>query len=86
MNIGGIFCRKYSDSDAIEKGGVLPQLVRHLINDEAAAGRERVVCLLEQGALLFDLENAERNAGNDVVAVCDSGAGQFLRQSGGVAH
>ena len=48
--------------------------------------RERVVRFLEESAFLFDLENAERNAGKDVIALRDAAASQFLRQSGGVAH
>ena len=70
---------------AIEKGGVLPKLVRHLVNDEGAAGPERVVSVLEKGAFLFDLENAERDAGEDVIALRDAAAAQLLGEAGGVA-
>ena len=54
---------------AVEKGGVLPEFIRHLINDEAPPGREGVVCILQQSAFLFDLENAEGNAGKNVIAM-----------------
>ena len=39
----------------------------------------------EQGPLLVDLENAERNSGNDVIAVRDAPALQLIWQSGRVA-
>ena len=39
----------------IENGGVLPQFVSHLINDEAAAGRERIVAFLQERPFLVDL-------------------------------
>jgi hypothetical protein len=69
---------------AIEEGGVLSQFIRHLIDDEAATGLERLVCFLEQGAFLFDLENAEWNARENVIALRDAAALEFLRQSGGI--
>ena len=62
MNIGGIFCRKYSDSACIEKRGVLFQFVCHLINDETAAGRERIYASLQECPFFIDLQNAEWNA------------------------
>src|SRR6185295_7788900 len=68
----------------VEKSGVLFQLVGHLIDDEAAAGFERVVRLLEQVALFVDLENAKRNSGNNVVAMFPSQALQFVGQRGSV--
>jgi len=46
----------------LEKLGVLLQLVGHLINDETAARRQRVVCFLEERAFLVDFKNTERNA------------------------
>ena len=38
-NIGGIFCRQYSDSARSKKVRVLAEFVRHLVNDESAARR-----------------------------------------------
>ena len=70
---------------AIENRRVLAQFVRDLINDEMAALRERVVRFREQGALLLDLQNAERDARNDVVAVRDAPTLQLLRQARGIS-
>ena len=81
MNIGGIFCRQYSDFRVVEKGGMLPELISHLVNDERAAGREGVVCILKQGAFLFDIENTEGNAGNNVIALRDAAEREFLGQT-----
>jgi len=63
---------------AIEKGRVLPEFVRHLVDDEGTAGLERIVSVLEERPLLFDLENAKGNAGEDVIALRDSALGQFF--------
>src|SRR2546421_8070386 len=52
---------------ALENGGVLPQFIGDLVNDEFAAGFERVVRFSQQRALLVDLENAERDAGENVI-------------------
>ena len=65
---------------AVEKGGVLPEFVRHLVNDEGAAGTKGVVCILEQSAFLFDLENAEGDAGKDVIALRDAAAAPAPRR------
>ena len=65
---------------AIEKGGVLPEFVRHLVNNEGAAGAQRVVGILEESAFLLDLENAERNAGEDVIALRNAAAGAVPRR------
>ena len=70
---------------AIEERGVLAQLVRDLIDDEMAALRERLIRFREQGALLLDLQNAERDSGKDVVAVRDAPALQLLRQARGIS-
>ena len=70
---------------AIEKGGVLPEFVRHLVNDEGAARPERVVRILEQSAFLLDLENAEGDAGENVIALRDAAARELLGETGGVA-
>ena len=64
----------------LEKFGVLLQLVRDLVDDKSAAGRERVVRLLKKSALLVDLQNAEWNSGNDVVAGFDLPAMKFPLQ------
>ena len=57
----------------LEKSGVLLQFVRHLIDDEAAAGLERVICFLQECAFLLDLKNAKWNTGKNVIAVIDAG-------------
>src|SRR6202008_4466011 len=56
----------------IEERGMLAQFVRDLINDEVAAVRERFIRFRQQGAFLFDFENAERDTGKNVVAVRDT--------------
>src|SRR5512132_2647688 len=53
---------------ALENGGVLPQLISDLVNDKLAVRLRRSVRLSQQCALLLDLENAERNAGKNVIA------------------
>src|ERR1700680_4605620 len=69
---------------AIENFSVLPQFVRDLINDKSTAGRERVVSLLEQSALFVDLQNAKRDAGNDIITRLDATFAQFQWQVSGV--
>ena len=68
----------------LEKFGVLLQLVRDLVDNKSATGRERVVRLLKKSALLVDLQNAEWNSGNDVVAGFDPAAMKFSLQVRGV--
>src|SRR4030095_16947562 len=66
---------------------VLFQFVRDLVNDESAAGRERIVGLLKQGALLVDLQDAEWDPGNNVIARTDAAPFQFtLTLRGGVVE
>src|SRR5436309_15491964 len=69
---------------ALENFGVLLQFVGDLINNEAAASRERLVSFLEQRALLIDLENAKRNAGHNIIARIDTATMQLQRQMCGV--
>lgn len=69
---------------AIEQRGVLAQFVRDLVDDEVATVRERLIRFRQQGALLFDFENAERDSGKNVVAVRDAPALQLLRQARGI--
>src|SRR5450631_1468229 len=69
---------------ALEERGVLAQFVRDLVDDEVAAVRERLVCFLQQGPLLPDFKNAERDSGENVVAVRDAPALQLLRQTRGI--
>jgi hypothetical protein len=69
----------------IEQAGMLPELIRDLINDESPAGRDRCMGLLKEGALLPNIEDAEGNAGDDVVAVGDAAALQFLGELRGVS-
>jgi len=69
----------------VEKGGMLPEFISHLVNDEGATGTEGVVCILEQSAFLFNLENAEWDAGENVIALRDTAEGQLLGETGCVA-
>ena len=59
---------------SIEKGGVLPELVGDLVNNESAAIGQRFIGFLEQGPLLFDLENAEWDSRKDVIAARNAAA------------
>src|SRR4029077_11891965 len=68
----------------LENFGVLLQFVGDLINDEAAASRERVMRLLQQRTLLVDLENAKWNPRNDIIACVDIASAQFQRKVRGV--
>src|SRR5438552_17884847 len=65
----------------VENFSVLLQLVRDLINDKPTASCECVMGLLEQSPLLVDLQNAKRDAGNDIVARDDGASTQFQRQA-----
>src|SRR4029077_3188905 len=65
---------------ALENGGVLPQLIGDLVNDKFAVGLQRIVRLTQQCAFLFNLENAEWNAGKNVIARSESAAFQLVRQ------
>src|SRR6266403_3116592 len=60
---------------------MLLQFICHLINDEAAARRQCVVCFLEKRTFLIDLENAERNARKNIIAFGDASPLQFVRQA-----
>ena len=80
MNIGGIFCRKYSDSALVENRGVLAQFVCHLINDEARRrARGPRVFSASRARFFLIFKNAERNSGDDVIAVRDARRSQFTR-------
>src|SRR6267142_712497 len=46
---------------------------------------KRIVRLSQQSALLLDLENAERNAGKNVIARSEPAAFQLVRQRGRIA-
>src|SRR5213596_2826676 len=70
---------------ALENGGVLPQFVGDLVNDELASLLKRIVRFSQQGTLLVDLENAERDAGEDVIARSETMAFQLVRQRGCIA-
>src|SRR5919106_3156727 len=65
---------------ALENGGVLPQLVGDLVNDKLAVRLKRIVRLSQQCAFLLDLENTERNTGENVIARSESAAFQLVRQ------
>src|SRR5262249_50358772 len=62
---------------ALENGGVLSQLIGHLVNDELTFRLKRVVRLPQQRALFIDLEDTERNAGENVIAGFESAACQL---------
>src|SRR5215212_1428262 len=49
-------------------GGVLLQLVSHLINDEAAVLCQSFISFVQQRTFLVQLQNAEGNSGENVVA------------------
>src|SRR5438552_3806823 len=68
----------------LENFGVLLQFVGDLINDEAAANREPVMSLLQQRALFVDLQNAKRDARNDIIARVDTASAQFQWKARGV--
>src|SRR5260370_10107573 len=70
---------------ALENGGVLPQLIGDLIDDELAVRFKRIVSLPQQCALLLDLENTERDAGENVIARSESAAFQLVWQQGRIA-
>ena len=70
---------------ALENGGVLPQLIGDLVNDKLAVRLKRIVRFSQQCALLLDLENAKRNAGENVIARSESAAFQLVRQRGRIA-
>jgi len=64
----------------LEQRGVLLQFVSDLINDETAAGRQRIICFPQERAFLVDLENAERDARQDIVAASNAAALELERQ------
>ena len=53
----------------LENRGVLLQLVSHLINDEAAVIGQSVMRLAQKRAFLIDIQDAEGNSGNNVIAL-----------------
>src|SRR5436190_19133688 len=65
---------------ALENSGVLPQLIGDLVNDKTAVGLKCIVRLSQQRAFLLDLENAERNAGENVVTRIEPATFQLIRQ------
>src|SRR4029453_152223 len=70
---------------ALESDGVLPQLIGHLVNNKLAVRLKRFVRLSQKCAFLLDLENADRNAGENVIAQSESAAFQLVRQRGRIA-
>src|SRR5207248_1388189 len=70
---------------ALENRGVLPQLIGDLVNDKFAVRLKRIVRLSQQCALLLDLKNAERNAGENVIARSESAAFKLVWQRGCIA-
>src|SRR5438067_1907081 len=65
---------------ALENRGVLPQFVGDLVNDKLAVWLKRIVRLSQQCTLLLDLENAEGDARQNVIARSESAAFQLARQ------
>ena len=84
MNMGGIFCRKYSDSAFIKNGGVLFQFVGHLIDDEAAVRGERIVGLSQQRLFFVAFQDAKGNAGEDIIAGGNAALLDLVGQGGRV--
>src|SRR4030095_12766104 len=66
----------------LKSGGVLPQFVGHLVDDELAANPKRCVRLSQQRALPVNLENAERDAGENIIAGSKAAAFQLEWQRG----
>src|SRR5205807_1879856 len=69
----------------LEKCGVLLQFVGDLVNDETATRRQRLIRFSQQRAFLVDLENAERNAGKNIVAASDAATFELVRQRSCIA-
>src|SRR2546421_8255625 len=65
---------------ALENCGVLPQFVGDLINNEFASLFKGVVRFSQQRALLVDLENAEWDARENVIARSETVTFQLERQ------
>src|SRR5215831_16334925 len=65
---------------ALENGGVLPQLIGDLVDDELTFRLKRIVRLSQQSTFFIDFENAEWNAGENVIARSESAALQLVRQ------
>src|SRR4051812_43330457 len=63
---------------------VLLQLVRHLIDDKAPVIGQSIVGLAQERALFVDVQNAERDSGENVITFRNATTLQFIRQSGGV--
>src|SRR5215471_3051043 len=70
---------------ALENGGVLPQLIGDLVDDELTFRLKRIVRLSQQRAFFIDFKDAEWNAGENVIAGSESSAFQLVRQRGRVA-
>src|SRR5437868_4303784 len=66
---------------AFKKRGVLSEFIRDLVDDEATAVSKRLICFREQCSLFFDFENAERDSGENIIAVRDAPALQLLQQT-----
>src|SRR5262245_48709009 len=70
---------------ALGNGRVLPQLIGDLVDDELTFRLKRIVRLSQQRAFFIDFENAEWNAGENVIARSESPAFQLVRQRGRIA-
>ena len=62
---------------ALENGGVLPQLIGDLVDDELTFWLKRIVRLSQQRSFFIDFENAEWNAGENVIARSESSNGDL---------
>src|SRR4051794_24210217 len=69
---------------AIEKGRMLPEFVGDLVNDKAAAVVQSFIRFFEQGSLLIDLENTERDPGENIITARNAAMGQLFGKFCGV--
>jgi hypothetical protein len=69
----------------LENGSVLLQHVSHLVNNERSIVRQGIVGLFQKRALLVDVEDAERDARENVIASRDPAALQLIGQRGRVS-
>ena len=60
--------------------GVLSQFVRYLVNNKAPTRSEGIMRFLQQRTFLCDIQNTERNAGENIIALRDATMVEFLGQ------
>jgi hypothetical protein len=73
--------------DSGEMAAVADQLIGHLVDDEGGVvvRGEGIVGAAEQFALLFRLQDAEGDSGDDVVAMGEAALEEFLGERSGIA-